>query len=259
MDTHYDLNRLTGYLPPPNLLENRIVVVSGAGAGIGRIAAKTYAAHGATVVLLGRTLAKLEAVYDEIENAGHPKPAIFPINFEGAAPEDYQQLNTALTNEFGRLDGLLHNASILGTRTPIAQYPLNDWQKVLQVNVTACFLLTSALMPLLQKSEDARIIFTSDSVGKKGRAYWGAYAVSNAASDNLMEVLADELEATRIRVNSIDPGAVRTELRASAYPAENPASIKTPEEIMNRYLFLMGPDSREWHGLRVLAQPPIQP
>ncbi len=255
MDTRVDDSPLTRYAPSSNLLDNRIVVVSGAGAGIGRVAAKAFAAHGATVILLGRTLAKLEAVYDEIENAGHPKPAIFPINFEGAAPEDYQQLNTALTNEFGRLDGLLHNASLLGPRTPIAQYPLNDWQKVLQVNVTACFLLTSALLPLLQKSADARVLFTSDNVGQKGRAYWGAYAVSNAASDNLMEVLADELENTAIRVNSIDPGAVRTELRASAYPAENPASIKTPEEIMNRYLFLMGPDSREVHGLRVLAQP----
>lgn len=249
-----ELNDFLNYQATADLLNGRIIVVTGAGSGIGRAVAKSFAAHGATVVLLGRTLSKLESVYDEIENNGHPKPAIFPINFEGAAPEDYLQLKTALDQEFGRVDGLLHNAALLGARTPIANYPLIEWQKVMQVNVTACYLLTNALMPLLQKSEDARILFTSSAVGKKGRAYWGAYAVSTAASDNLMEVLADEVEATNIRVNAIDPGAVRTEMRATAYPAENPALVVPPEDIMNRYMFLMGPDSREWHGMRLLAQ-----
>lgn len=249
-----DLNDFLNYQASANLLDGRVIVVTGAGAGIGRAAARSFAAHGATVVLLGRTLSKLESVYDEIENDGHPKPAIFPINFEGAAPEDYQQLMTALDQEFGRVDGLLHNAALLGPRTPIANYPLIEWQKVLQVNVTACYLLTSALLPLLQKSADARILFTGSTVGNKGRAYWGAYSVSNAANENLMEILADELESTNIRVNTIDPGAVRTEMRAAAYPAENPATVIPPEDIMNRYLFLMGSDSKEWHGLRLRAQ-----
>lgn len=249
-----DLTDFRNYQAPDALLNGRVIVVTGAGAGIGRAAARAFASHGATVVLLGRTLSKLESIYDEIENCGFPKPAIFPINFEGAAPEDYQQLTTALDKEFGRVDGLLHNAGLLGARTPIANYPLTEWHKVLQVNVTACYLLTNALLPLLHKSTDARILFTGSTVGKKGRAYWGAYSVSNAASDNLMEVLADELESTGIRVNAINPGAVRTEMRAAAYPAEDPASVIPPDDIMNRYLFLMGPDSREWHGRRLNAQ-----
>lgn len=250
-----DTNEFLNYQAPPKVLEGRIVVVTGAGGGIGRAAALAFAEHGATVVLLGRTLAKLEAVYDEIEVAGYPKPAIFPINFEGAVPEDYLQLEQALRSEFGRVDGLLHNAGELGARSPISSYPVTDWHKVLQVNVTAQYLLTTALLPLLKLSQDARVIFTGSSVGLKGKAYWGAYAVSKAASYNLMEVLADELEETAIRVNAINPGAVRTNMRTTAYPAENPNSVTAPEAIMNRYLFLMGPASAQCRGLRLDAQP----
>ena len=186
------LDSFLNYQPPAGMLQNRIIVVTGAGDGIGKVAAQTFARFGATVVLLGRTLGKLESVYDSIEAAGGPKPAIFPINLEGAAPQDYEQLKIALDNEFGRVDGLLHNASELGARTPLGQYPVSDWQKVLQVNVTAPFLLTRALLPLLQKSADARVVFTGSSVGVKGRAYWGAYAVSKGATETLMQVLADD-------------------------------------------------------------------
>lgn len=250
-DTHTFIH----YQAPAQLLQGRIIVITGAGDGLGKCAAQTFAQYGATVVLLGRTLAKLEAVYDGIEAAGHPQPAIFPINLEGAAEQDYQQLRVALEEEFGHIDGLLHNAGELGPMTPISQYGLNDWQKLLQVNVTAPFLLTRALLPLLQESKDGRIVFTGSSVGVKGRAYWGGYAVSKSAVDNLMQVLADELEQTAVRVNSINPGGTRTNMRAAAYPAEDPASVPTPESIMNRYLFLMGPDSREWNGLQLDAQP----
>lgn len=250
-----DTQNFLTYQAPAQLLQGRVIVITGAGDGLGKCAALTFAAHGATVVLLGRTLAKLEAVYDAIEAAGHPQPAIFPINFEGAAEQDYQQLKTALTEEFGRIDGLLHNAGVLGQMTPISNYDLATWQKVMQVNATAPFLLTRALLPLLQQAEDARIVFTGSSVGVKGRAYWGAYAASKSAVDNLMQVLADELEQTSVRVNSINPGATRTGMRAAAYPAENPANVTAPEEIMNRYLFLMGPDSRDCHGLQLDAQP----
>ncbi|MCR6653646.1 MAG: YciK family oxidoreductase [Cellvibrionaceae bacterium] len=243
------------YQPSAGLLQDRIIVITGAGSGIGRAAAQTFARHGATVVLLGRTLAKLESVYDSIEAAGGPKPAIFPINLEGAAPQDYDQLRIALDNEFGRVDGLLHNASELGGRTPLGQYSISDWQKVMQVNVTAPFLLTRALLPLLQKSADGRVVFTGSSVGRKGRAYWGGYAVSKGATETLMQVLADELEQTPIRVNSINPGATRTAMRASAYPAEDPAVVTPPEAIMNPYLFLFGPDSKDWHGQQLDAQP----
>lgn len=250
-----DIQSFLSYRAPAQLLQGRVIVVTGAGDGLGKCAAQTFAAHGATVVLLGRTLAKLEAVYDAIEAAGHPQPAIFPINFEGAAEQDYQQLKSALEAEFGRIDGLLHNAGVLGQMTPVGNYALATWQSVMQVNVTAPFLLSRALLPLLQQAQDARILFTGSSVGVKGRAYWGAYAVSKSAADNLMQVLADELEQTNIRVNSINPGATRTGMRAAAYPAENPAGVTPPQDIMNRYLFLMGPDSREWNGLQLDAQP----
>lgn len=250
-----ELDYFLNYQPPADLLQNRVIVITGAGDGIGRTAAQTFARFGATVVLLGRTLGKLESVYDSIEAAGSPKPAIFPINLEGAAPQDYEQLKIALDNEFGRVDGLLHNASELGGRTPLGQYSVSDWQKVMQVNVTAPFLLTRALLPLLQKSADARVVFTGSSVGVKGRAYWGAYAVSKGATETLMQVLADELEQTPIRVNSINPGATRTSMRATAYPAEDPAAVTPPDAIMNRYLFLFGPDSKEWHGRQLNAQP----
>jgi Dehydrogenases with different specificities (related to short-chain alcohol dehydrogenases) len=243
------------YQPSAGLLQDRIIVVTGAGSGIGRAVAQTFARHGATVVLLGRTLAKLESVYDSIEAAGGPKPAIFPINFEGAAAQDYEQLRAALENEFGLVDGLLHNAGALGGRTPLGQYSFSDWQKVMQVNVNAPFLLTRALLPLLQKSADGRIVFTGSTVGRKGRAYWGGYAVSKGATETLMQVLADELEQTPIRVNSINPGATRTAMRSAAYPAEDPAAVTPPEAIMNPYLFLFGPDSKGCHGQQLDAQP----
>lgn len=243
------------YQPSAGLLQDRIIVVTGAGSGIGRAIAQTFARHGATVVLLGRTLAKLESVYDSIEAAGGPKPAIFPINFEGASAQDYEQLRAALENEFGRVDGLMHNAGALGGRTPLGQYSYSDWQKVMHVNVNAPFLLTRALLPLLQKSADGRIVFTGSTVGRKGRAYWGAYAVSKGATETLMQVLADELEQTPIRVNSINPGATRTAMRSEAYPAEDPAVVTPPEAIMNPYLFLFGPDSKDWHGQQLDAQP----
>lgn len=250
-----DTDQFLHYQPPADILRDRIIVITGAGDGIGKTAAQTFARFGATVVLLGRTLAKLEQVYDAIEANGGPKPAIFPINLEGAAPQDYEQLRTALENEFGRLDGLLHNAAELGPRTPIGQYSFSEWQKVMQVNVTAPFLLTRALLPLLQKSQDGRIVFTGSSVGIQGRAYWGGYAVSKGAAETLMQVLADELEQTNIRVNSINPGAVRTSMRASAYPAEDPASVTPAEAIMNRYLYLFGPDGKALHGRQLDAQP----
>jgi len=250
-----DLTAFLNYQAPEQILKDRVIVVSGAGAGIGQCAAMTFAEHGATVILLGRTLNKLEKVYDQIESSGYPLPAIFPINFEGAAEKEYEQLTLALNDSFGRVDGVLHNAAELGPRTPIDNYSATEWQKIMQVNTTGPFLLTKALLPLLRQSEDGRILFTSSSVGTKGRAFWGGYAASKAAINNLMEVLADELEETKIKVNTINPGGTRTGMRAAAYPAEDPKTVTPPEGIMNRYLFLMGPDSKGWHGLCLDAQP----
>ncbi len=243
------------YQPPADLLKERVILVTGAGSGIGRAAARAFAAHGATVILLGRTLQKLEQVYDEIEAAGHPQPAIYPMNMEGAAPKDYSDLAATLEKEFGRLDGILHNAGLLGVLTPLEQYDAELWYKVMQVNLNGPFLLTRACMGLLRRSADASVLFTSAEVGRKARAYWGAYAVSLAGAEGLAQLLADELEHTgTVRVNSIDPGPVRTALRLQAYPAENRDLLPEPEAIMAPYLYLMGPDSRGVNGQALSAQ-----
>jgi NAD(P)-dependent dehydrogenase (short-subunit alcohol dehydrogenase family) len=244
------------YTPTPDLLKERISLVTGAGDGIGRAAAKTFAAHGATVILLGRTIRKLEAVYDEIVQAQHPQPAIYPMNLEGASPKDYEDLAEIVAKEFGRLDGLLHNASMLGKLTPLEHYDINQWYQVLQVNLNAPYMLTRACLNLLKQSPDASVVFTASSVGRKGRAYWGAYAVSKFALEGLMQVLADELETnTAIRVNSLNPGKTRTKMRSDAYPGENPNTLPLPEDIMSMYLYLMGIDSRGVHGQALDAQP----
>ncbi len=243
------------YQAPESLLKDRIVLVTGAGSGIGKTAAKIYASYGATVILMGKTLAKLEQVYDEIEAAGDPQPAICPLDFATANPNDYKSIADTLNDEFPHLDGLLHNASVLGQRTPIAQYSPETWHQVIQVNLNAQFMLTQSLLPMLEQSKDASIIFTSSGVGTKGRAYWGAYAVSKFATEGLMETLADELDGvSTIRANTLNPGATRTAMRATAYPAENPNTLKTAEDIMPIYLYLMGPDSKGISGQRFNCQ-----
>ncbi len=252
----FDKAFFENYSPADNLLKDQIILVTGAGDGIGKTAALTYAKYGATVILLGRTIQKLEAVYDEIEKQGYAQPAIFPLNLEGAAEHDYEAMFDSINEEFGRLDGLLHNASELGPRTPLAQYPLGEWQKILQVNLTAPFIMTKSLLPLLEKSSNASVIVTSSSVGKKGRAYWGAYAVSKAGCENMVQTLADEYDGdSPIRFNTINPGATRTTMRAKAYPAENPGTVASPESIMPAYLYLIGDDSVEVNGQQIDAQP----
>jgi len=243
------------YSARPDLLKDRVILVTGAGRGIGAAAARTYAAHGATVLLLGRTEANLSALYDEIEAAGHPQPVVIPFDLETALPRQYDELAATIEAEFGRLDGVLHNASIIGPRTPIEQLTGEQFMQVMHVNVNATFMLTTALLPLLKLSGDASIAFTSSSVGRKGRAYWGAYGVSKFATEGLMQTLADEIDGLgSLRANSINPGATRTDMRAQAYPAEDPTNNPTPEEIMPVYLYLMGPDSKGINGQALDAQ-----
>ena len=249
-------NDFSQYQATANLLQNKVIAVTGAGDGIGRAAALTFAEHGATVILLGRTVAKLEKVYDEIVAGNAPQPAIFPIDFKGASDDDYENMAVTFEREFGALHGLLHNASELGQRTPLNQYATDIWRQILQVNVTAQFMMTKALLPVMEKANHASIIFTGSSVGYHGRAFWGAYAVSKAATENFMQILASELsDVTNIRVNSINPGATRTKMRADAYPAEDPRRLKQPGDIMPLYLYLMGDDSIGVTGQQWSAQP----
>jgi NAD(P)-dependent dehydrogenase (short-subunit alcohol dehydrogenase family) len=235
--------------PAPGSHAGRVIVVTGSGDGIGRAVALALARQGATVGLLGRTPRKLEKAYDLIVAAGWPKPALLPFDLETAAAPAYDALRDALDREFGRLDGLAHCAGILGALSPIDHYDVPTWCRVLHVNLTAAFILTQALLPLLRKSPDARIVFTSSGVGRRGRAYWGAYSVSKFATEGLMQVLAHEAaESTRIRVNSVNPGPVRTAMRREAFPAEDAAKLVAPEAVTPHYVWLLGPDSAEVNG-----------
>ncbi|MBT8140787.1 MAG: YciK family oxidoreductase [Gammaproteobacteria bacterium] len=229
-----------------NALIDKVILVTGAGAGIGRAVALECARQGATVVLLGRTIKKLEKVYDEIVALGKQIPSIYPMDLLGADEKHHEQLAEIIHQEYGRLDGLLHNASILGSLTPIAQYDAAQWQKVMHVNVTAQFVMTKALLPVLLKSDRASVLFTSSSVGRQGRAYWGAYSVSKFATEGMMQVLADEFEnSDNIRFNSINPGATHTSMRLSAYPAEDKTKIAKPEDIVDPYVYLLSDESNE--------------
>ncbi|HEY4127552.1 MAG TPA: YciK family oxidoreductase [Gammaproteobacteria bacterium] len=233
------------YSPVKDLLKDRVILVTGAGDGIGRAVSIALGTHGATVVLLGKTVKKLEATYDALVAAGAPKPAIFPMDIMGAKYKDYEDLVGAMDKEYGRLDGLLHNAGILGERAPIEHHEVHVWQQVLQVNLTAPFMLSKACLELLYKSPDASVLFTSSGVGRKARAYWGAYAVSKAGLEALSTILADETEFRKtLRVNSINPGPVKTEMRRLAFPAEDREKLATPESIVGTYLYLLGPESK---------------
>lgn len=243
------------YQPRGDLLRGKTILVTGAGDGIGRAAALSYAQHGATIILLGRTGSKLEAVYDEIEKAGGPQPAILELDLATATEENYINLAGSLGGEFDHLDGILHNAGLLGERRPIESAGYTSWLEVMQVNVNAQFLLTRHMLPALQAAPMASIIFTSSGVGRTGKAYWGAYAVSKFATEGFMQVLASELENTsKVRVNSLNPGATNTSMRRTAYPAERPTDNPSPEALMDTYLFLMGDDSAGVTGKSFDAQ-----
>lgn len=240
-------------------LKDRVILVTGAGDGIGKEAAIHYAAHGATVILLGRTVTKLETVYDEIEKMGGKQPAIIPLDLMGATKQHYLDMADTIQQQFGRLDGVLHNAGLLGALSPLEHIEESIFDDVMQVNVKAQLLLTQAILPLIKQSPDGRIIFTSSTVGHSGRAFWGAYAISKFATEGMMQVLADELNDTSVNVNAINPGGTRTGMRAQAFPAEDARLLKTPQDIMPLYLYLMGPESRHVSGQCVDAQPQRKP
>ncbi len=237
------------YTAPTDLLKGKTVMITGASDGIGKVCSNAFADHGATVILLGRTQSKLEQIYDEIESQHPGRVIIHPLDLLTATQQDYQALASSLNEQFDCLDGLLHNAALLGARSPIQFYPEQDWQNLMQVNVNAAFFLTKALLPALAKAQDARLIFTSSSVGRIARAYWGAYAVSKFAIEGLMQTLADELGGTTsIRVNSLNPGGTRTNMRRAAFPAEDPSTQPVAQSLMPVYLYMMSPDAVSIHG-----------
>jgi len=246
---------MVDYQATKNYLANKTILVTGAGDGIGKAAARHYAKYGATVILLGKTVSKLEQVYDQIMDEGGEEPAIVPLDLLGASPQHYRDMASTIGDQFGQLDGLLHNASILGDLGPFAHISEKDWQQIMQVNVSSQFYMTQALLPILEKSPGASVIFTSSSVGLKGRAYWGAYAVSKFATQGMMEVLADEYENRNTRFNCINPGGTRTAMRAKAFPAEDANLLKIADDIMPLYLYLMDVQRSTENGQTLHAQP----
>jgi len=243
------------YTYPTDILRDRVILITGASDGIGRALALHAAELGSKVILHGRNVPKLEKVYDEIEAIeGALSPSIAVVDFATADSTAYMNLARDLEEDVGRLDALVNNASILGDRFSIEQYDAAQWQQVMHVNVTAAFALTQVCLPMLHKSQDASIIFTSSGVGRSGRAFWGAYSVSKFATEGLAQVLADEHRQGNIRVNCVNPGATRTNMRLEAFPAEDRDALKRPEDILATYVYLLGPDSKGVTGQSLDAQ-----
>ena len=242
------MNVDTDYIPHKDEFNDKIYLVTGANRGFGLAITIELARAGATVIMLGRDLGSLEHAYDAVVDAGYKEPILYPFDLEGAAPEDYQELQENVMEKFEKLDGLIHNAAILGAQMPIEQYDIKLWYSTLQINLSAPFMLTQFLIPLLSKSNDARILFLSSSVGREAKAYWGAYSVSKFGIEGLAKTLAEEFEKTKISVNTLNPGKLRTEMRRTAYPAEDSSSIPLPEEKSSAVAYLVSSSSPKING-----------
>lgn len=243
------------YVAPKNALRNKVILVTGAGDGIGKEAAISYAKLGAEVILLGKTVEKLEATYDQIIADGGVQPTIVPIDFAGATPKNYTDMAASIEGQFKKLDVVLFNASVLGNLSPFSEIPEKEFTEVMQVNLNSQFFMVQALLPLLRKTEQASVIFTTSSVGSQGRAYWGTYSISKFATEGMMQVLADEHKNTHVRFNCINPGGTRTNMRAKAFPGETASSLLTPADIMPTYHYLAANDSVDINGKTLSCQP----
>jgi NAD(P)-dependent dehydrogenase (short-subunit alcohol dehydrogenase family) len=233
------------YQAPEALLADRVILITGASGALGRSLALACAKLGATVLLHGRNRAALEKLYDEVLAAGGAQPALAPLDLATAVASDYDALAETIGKEFGRLDGLVHAAALLGDRSPIEQYDVPTWCRIMHVDATAPFILTQVLLPWLRKSTDASIVTVSSSVALDPKPYWGAYAVAKAALHSWTLMLARELDAEpNIRINSVNPGGIRSPMRAAAYPGENANSLPLPETVLPSFLYLLGGDSR---------------
>ena len=229
-------------------LKDKVILVTGANRGFGLAITMSLSKAGATVIMLGRDLGSLEYAYDAVVDAGYNEPILYPLDLEGATPENYQELQDNILDKFEKLDGLIHNAAILGAQMPIEQYDIKLWYSTLQINLSAPFMLTQFLIPLLLKSEDARILFLSSSVGREAKAYWGAYSVSKFGIEGFAKTLSEELEKTNISVNTINPGKLRTEMRRTAYPAEDSSTVPMPEEKSAAIVYLLSSLSPKMNG-----------
>jgi NAD(P)-dependent dehydrogenase (short-subunit alcohol dehydrogenase family) len=243
------------YTSTTNTLQNKTIIITGAGDGIGRQAAITFAKQGAQLILLGKTVSKLESTYDEIINNGGVTPTIVPIDFKGATPKHYQDMVASIEGQYKKVDVVLFNASILGNLCPFHEITESEFMEVNQVNLNSQFFMTQALLPLLKQNKSASVIYTTSSVGRAGQAYWGTYSISKFATEGMMQVLADEYSSSGVRFNCINPGATRTTMRAKAFPGEKPDSLKTPEDIMPTYLYLASDDSKDVNGQSIDCQP----
>lgn len=236
-------------------LEGRVVLITGATGGLGRVLALACAASGATVVLHGRVVRKLEALYDEIVAGGHPEPSILPLDLATAHAEDFANVASALQAQSNRLDSIVHTAVMLGSLGPIEHQAFDQWLATLRVDLLAPFGLTRALLPLLRGAPDASVVFTLDTRGQEPKAYWGGYAVAKAGLTALLRILADEWEsAANLRVNGVVPGPMRSPLRAQTHPGDDVTRLPPPEAFVPLYLHLLAGQSKAESGGVIDAQ-----
>ncbi len=236
-------------------LAGRAILITGATGGLGRALALACAARGATLVLHGRVVRKLEALYDEIVVAGGPQPTILPLDLATATSDDFGTVAGAIEQQLGRLDGLVHTAAFLGSLGPIEHQAFDAWQAALRVNVAAAMALTRSTLRLLAAAPDAAVVFTLDSRGGDPRAFWGAYAASKAALAALAATLADEWESrANLRVDAVVPGPIRSPLRLRTHPGEDRDALPSPDALVPLYLQLIGAQPKTESGVRVDAQ-----
>ena len=247
---------MNNYTPPLDLLKNRVILITGANSGLGRLASLAYARHGATVALLARDEKKLEAVYDEIVDAGWPEPAMFPFDLATADDHGMETLAGVIGHHLKHLDGILHSAHVFMNLSPLHLQTQEQWQTLFKVNLIAPFALTRACLPYLQAAPQASVIFTGETHGHQPAAYWGAYAVAKSGLETLTKIWAEELEQnSRIRMNTLIPGPVATTLQARTHPGQLADSVAPAQSLIPHYLYLMGPDSVSVRGQIYECQP----
>ena len=230
-------------------LRDRVILVTGAGRGIGRTAAMFFAHNGATVALHGRSVAKLESVYDEIMAAGLPQPAIVPLDLAQASDRDFENVAEAIHTRLGRLDGILHNAALGVIPSPLRTQTSEQWLSLLRVNLVAPFALTRACLPLLEAAPDAAVVLTSETHGPAPAAFWGAFSIAKGALLSLATIWTQELQhAPQLRINVLVPGPVNSPQRSRTHPGEDKLGLRMPDSLMATYLYWIGPGSRGLSG-----------